>query len=386
MDFGIDAAMGGRDFGSPLMNISERDTEMRGIFDHAKASDLPFETAVEFSDAPFEFEETAKWIWDDTRITYYHAGIENRFSENYLRLCGRLEKNIRRLGSFCLTKAVLEQKGFGLPKLSDLSILELVKMVSYHLRKCHAAFQGCYYDNNVLGMSYLNWEYRWFDLGTRLKATGVKIDKILSGQINADSLLEQTEKFKGEPRTNDRPENDPARSLRLNASALPLDGSIARNMLRAEKEQAAEEAKRWRELGKELNSYGAAPFEPAKPFGPPQPFGPLKEFLSACDDLPAPGCRSIPEEDAGSANELPPEQITAAEARTILLRDAERRGDQEALQAIPGEDLRSLQARWERYLEKIERNAGPPVHPARNGPAPDIRKKLREKRKKKKTH
>ena len=68
----------------------------RGILTDIKVSELPTERIDEFSNAPFEFEETAKWLWEDTQTTYYHACTENRFSENYLKLCAQLEKNIKR--------------------------------------------------------------------------------------------------------------------------------------------------------------------------------------------------------------------------------------------------------------------------------------------------
>ena len=137
-------------------------TENRGILTAVKASELPDEAWNEFSNAPFEFEDTVLGLWDDTQKSYYHACTANRFSDNYLTLCTQLEKNIRQLGSFCLTKSVLEQKGIDCPKLSDLTIKELVGMVSFHLRKAHAAFEGIYKDNNILGVTYLNWEFRWF--------------------------------------------------------------------------------------------------------------------------------------------------------------------------------------------------------------------------------
>ena len=385
METVIDAVKPGREINSLLKTGSDAEAQIRGIFDRMKASELPFEEVNEFSNAPFEFEETAKWLWDDTRVTYYHAGIENRYSENYLRLCGRLEKNIRRLGSFCLNKAVMEQKGYDFPELKDLSILELVKMVSLHLRKCHAAFQGCYYENNFLGMSYLNWEFRWFDLGNRLKATGVKIDKIKSGELKADSLLEQTEKYRGEPRTNDRRENDIAHSLNLNPSALPLDGSLARDMLRAEKEQARAEAKADREA-RSACYHSAAPFGPPKPF-PPERY-PLNNRIITDDDLSEGILQHQPEPDDGAEIDSPeaepellPGELTPEEARNRLLEDARERGDREALEAIPGEDIPVLYERWVRYCDRVER-AARRLQQVRAGPDPGTRKKLREKRKK----
>ncbi len=210
--------------------------EYHGIDAGVKAADLPDEAWNEFSDAPFEFEETAAALWRDTRKTYYHACTANRFSENYLKLCVQLEKNIRQLGSFCLTKAVMEQKEMAFPDLADLSIRDLVGMVSFHLRKAHAAFEGIYQDNNLLGITYLNWEFRWFGLGNRLKATEVKIQNIKAGKINTDAMLEQAETFKGEKRTNQGSPDEIPASLRANPNAMPILGTMAREMLKREAE------------------------------------------------------------------------------------------------------------------------------------------------------
>ena len=155
--------------------------EYRGIITNVKAADMPAEEISEFSDAPSEFEHTALLLWDDTQKVYVNACTANRFSENYLMFCDQLEKNIKQLGSYCLTKAVLEQNGMSFPKLSKMTILELAGMVGFHLRKAHAALEGIYRDNNILGMTYLNWEFRWAGLDNRLRATEVKIRAVKEG-------------------------------------------------------------------------------------------------------------------------------------------------------------------------------------------------------------
>ena len=354
--------------------------DMRGILGNMKASELPPESIDEFSCAPFEFEETAKWLWEDTQITYYHAGIENRFSENYLKLCGRLETNIRRLGSFCLTKTVLEQKGSEFPELSNLNVRELVKMVSFHLRKCHAAFQGMYHDNNFLGMSYLNWEFRWFELGSRLKATEVKIVKIREGKIKAESILQQAEQFSGESQSSVSPETGFPGDLPLNDGAVPLEGSLARDMVRRERE--AEKEQRREEQAGQRNERDV--YRPARPFGVSSAFPLLKQFFDRQERQipePEPCLADVqePEKAEEPEQELRPGEITEAEARSILIRDAMERGDEESLRAIPLEDRATVHARWERYRARF--SSGPPPRP---GISAETRKKLREKRKKRK--
>ena len=239
-------------------------------------------------------------------------------------------------------------------------------------------------------MSYLNWQFRWFELGNRLKATDVKIDRIKSGEIKADSLFEQTEKYKGEPRTNNIPGNNDPKSLRINPSALPLNGSVAREILRIEKEQIRAEEKEQRSSERAHRSpgyYSAAPFGPPKPF-PPEPY-PLNKSILSHDTVPLTGPDDWDEEDDAdyyepeTERELDSGELTPEEARNRLLKDAQERGDREALDAIPGEDILKLHERWERYCERVERAACLTRH-GRAGPDPGTRKKLREKRKKRK--
>lgn len=363
-------------------------TVNHGVLSGNKVSELRNEAFNEFSDAPFEFEGTAVALWGDTQKVYYHACIANRFSEDYLVYCNQLEKNIKQLGSFCLTRAVLEQKGIALPKLKDLTIHELVCMVSFHFRKAHAALDGIYKDNDLLGMTYLNWEFRWVGLGNRLKATEVKIRKIKEGKVNVDSLLQETETFKGEGRTN--AELSAPKSLNVNPAAMPINGSVARQMLKeekAEEKQAAairKEKDRLLDLAEKLERKASG--LPA-PIRPPRPFAPDKEDMkivnrenaaylrrkAAALSVPEPNSAQLPE-----INKAAPGMLTEAEARKRLMDDAMKRKDQAAILSIPMEDSNALHERWEKYVERVEREAkGPP-----GGPSPETRKALREKRKK----
>ena len=363
--------------------------EYRGILAGMKSTDLPFEALSEFSNAPFEFQNKALLLWKDTQLIYVHACTANRFSGNYLMLCTQLEKNIRQLGSFCLTKAVLEQQGQSFPELSGLSIKELVGMVSFHIRKAHAALEGIYRDNDILGMTYLNWEYRWIGLDNRLRATEVKIEKIKNGEIHLEPVVRQAETFKDVPRTNQnsRKNEETAKSLRANANALPFNGAMAGLMGYWEKrrEKDAEQKRKERErklrraerLEREL---GMLP----KPFEPDREMTKLNKQMEAeaiRAELKAEEERETEEEINTQAerHEEPKQQkpgtVSEAEARKILLEDAMKRKDQKAIMAIPLEDTAALHERWVKFTSR----AGP-----RAGPADDVRKTLREKRKKKK--
>ncbi|MBQ6342128.1 MAG: hypothetical protein IJI41_03280 [Anaerolineaceae bacterium] len=361
-------------------------TENRGILTRTRASELKDEAWNAFSDAPFDFETSVLDLWGDTQKSYYHACTANRFSEEYLKLSTVLEKNIRQLGSYCLTKTVLEQKGYACTKLSDLTINELVRMVSFHLRKSHAAFEGIYKDNNILGVTYLNWEFRWFDLGNRLKATEVKIRDIKDGKINVDSMLKEAETFKGQERTNTNPETP--KSLRPNPNALPVQGSMARVLLQVERdeEMQAEQIRKERERKlKEAERLERRADRVLGGFSPAKPFGPDKKDLAQIDRIHAQRLRDEAEELSCQGPEPEEEQsseegIPEEEARRILLEDAVKRNDQEAIKAIPLEETPELHSRWKKYVARVEREA---LHSSA-GPSDKTRKALREKRKKKK--
>ena len=360
-------------------------SENRGILSDIKARDLPLEALNEFSNAPFDFEKTAVLLWEDTLKIYDHACIENRFSENYLKYCAQLEKNIKQAGSLCLTKAVLEKNGFSFPQLDSLSVRELVGMVSFHLLKCHAALDGLYKDNNLLGLTYLDWEFRWFGLGNRLKATEVRIQKIRAGEINTETLLKQAQTFRDAPCADQIPSRP--QSLR-NPNALPLNGSMARAMMRSEAEKARILARRQREeerWERELMKTGlmAKPFEPL----------PRKQILrEIMEDRLKAMQREAETADTGPepADEVredrQPGELSEEEARQFLIEKALDVGDTETAEAIRTEDTETFYQRWLRYVEAEEAENSRRARAAagRAGPSNAVRKKLREKRKKKK--
>ena len=307
----------------------------RGILNALNAAELLPESPDEFSTAPYDFEESAKILWDDTRLTYDHACTANRFSEDYLKLCGRLEKNIRQVGSYCLTKTALEQNGMSFPGLEEMKISGLIGMVSFHLRKCHAAFQGIYQNNNFLGMSYLNWEFRWVALGEQLKVTEAKAQKIREGKITTDLFPEKPEE------TSASHTKSPARlpqSLRFNPNALPINGSMAREMIRIQKE----EEKREKEAEKLLND--AYKIWNTKPVKIP-PASLIPALIERNPVFPYP----IKSETTGKTRT---EFLPVEEARKILLDHAQEQGDAKALAEIPHEDAYTLAGRWLDFCEK----------------------------------
>ena len=366
--------------------------ENRGILTPVRAAELPDEPVNVFSNAPAEFEERSRMLWDDTQKLYYHACKANRFSENYLKYSEELEKSIRQMGSVCITKAAMEQKGLTFPSLEELGVEELVRMSSYHLRKAHAALEGIYKDNSLLGLSYLKQEFRWDALIGRLLSTEVKIQKIKDGKLNADDLLNQDEKFRGSPRTNETVDSGVTQRVQVNPSALPIDGAIARKMLSLEKaaqKQAdtvrKEKLRKIRELEKLERKLDRTPgtFKPER-------FDLTRDQKREINEHNAAYLRkeiaemeaAAPKEKtpAPEPKELAPGEISEAEARKILMDDAMKRGDQQALMEIPLEDAAAFFQRWLRWNENLRETLNSP----RSGPSNEKRRALREKRKKKK--
>ena len=283
---------------------------------------LPFESMDEFSDAPLEFEELAETLWKILNDTYILSVQYNRHSPYYPKLCSHLEKDIKQLGSLCVTKAVLEQKDLSFPKLEGLTVKELYAMVSLHFRKCRQAFQDGLDADKGYDMEMLDWVCRWALLAERLKATEEKIQKIRSGKISADQLLERAQAFKNEPRGN-RPQRSPQEIRK--AASLPVINSFASDMIQrnrqVERQRIREE--RAREKAKKKAAQGGL----------------------------------------GGAKPFPPLPITPEAFRELFPVEAESGEDTEARLKIPKKNLSAVSSR--------------------NGPSNDVRKKLREKRKKK---
>ena len=305
---------------------------------------LPFEALDEVSDAPLEFEELTESLWEDLTDTYILATRYNRRSPYYLMLCHHLEKDIRQLGSLCITKAVLEQKDMKFPKLEGLSIKELYTMVSLHFRKCHSAFQDIRREGKGIDLSLLDWTCRWASLAEKLKATEEKIRKIQNGKIDPDKLLERAQVFKGETRGK-RPAMD-VQEIR-NASSLPIIASYARELVQKKRqhdlEKAREERRRYR----------------------------LEH--SAKGSISTPMIRPAPAGDTTRIENL---------LRERLLENAKRSGDPADFEEIMNMDLDELKAR---YFQRSPGSVSSPSRPpGRTGPSDEVRKKLRDKRKKRK--
>ena len=261
-----------------LSSIDEFYAQYQEMRDRALLGDrdgLPAESFENFSEAPLTFEEMAAGMRADLEKVYTLTGNMNRYSADYPTVCRQLERMIRRVGSCCVTKAVLEQKGFEFKSLDNLNVKDLYCMVSFNFRKTRTAYHDSERMKDCADMGLLELECRWVDLAEQLKATEEKIRLIRTGKLNADRMLERADLFKGEQPYQPRSSN--VRAFPEKGRALPVIGSVARQMIA---ERRAEKKAR-EEMTKPL--HGARPFQEARPFPPAKAFTtgefrPLKEM------------------------------------------------------------------------------------------------------------
>ena len=119
---------------------------------------LPAESDECFSDMPLDFEEMTAALQKDLEQVYELTKELNRYSKDYPDVCRRLVRMIKRLGSCCITKAVLELKGFEFPRLKELDLKDLYCMVSYNFRKTRTAFHDSLRLRNCADMGLLDLE------------------------------------------------------------------------------------------------------------------------------------------------------------------------------------------------------------------------------------
>ena len=170
---------------------------------------LPFEPEGCYNSAPLAFEEMVQELWIVTNNAHYAATRYNRHSPTYMLLSDYLEKNIRQLGSCCITKAVIEhEEGEKFGFLSDLTIKRLRKIIGFNFRKCYQSFM----ESQTLGhynAATLNLSVRWAALDKRLIATAEKIEKINAGKVKVDlSEYERKEPDNSETKASDKAEQN----------------------------------------------------------------------------------------------------------------------------------------------------------------------------------
>lgn len=326
---------------------------------------LPFEPEEYYNSAPLQFEEMAQSLWILTNNIHYAATRYNRHSPTYMTLQINLEKNIRQLGSVCITKALLEKSGENFLKLDRISLHELYCMVSLHFRKCFSAYQDLQNNEQALDLNLINRIFSWAALAERLKATEDKIQKIKDGKIKIETMLDRAQVYNKEPDMR-KDQSGSIVNPKLRTSALPIMKSFAKKIKeqksaeeKQEKSQQREAERASKRLEKSgiLNSetYNFPPYQ-AKPLPKIPGLGltekELKQFLM---------------DEAKSRGNLTEAGIIAAESFEQHLerfKKMKREGKLSQQYALPDDCKNNCQQRY--------------------GPSNETRKKLREKRKKRK--
>ena len=256
--------------------------DLRDRIRQGEEEDLPNESFECFSEDPLTFEEMTAGMREDLEEVYAMTAAISRYSKDYPVLCRRLEQMIKRLGSCCVTKAVLEQKGFEFPSLQDLNIRDLYCLVSFNFRKIRTAYHDSIKKKNCADPGLLELECRWVDLADRLKATEEKIRLIRSGKINTDRMLERASMFKDDSGIRRKQRNGQG-AFSERGRSLPVIGSVARQMIA---EKKAEEAARKAAL---KNDPALKPLPGARPFSFPifRPSKEIQDMIRLDDELEA---------------------------------------------------------------------------------------------------
>ena len=318
---------------------------------------FPFEPEGLYNSAPIEFEEIAKALWTILVNTNYTATRYNRLSPYYTMLMQRLEKDIKQMGSYCITKAVLERSGQQFPELELINVRELHGMVSVHFRKCCMAYNDLQKSRKGLDMALITWIFRWAALAERLKATQDKINNIRSGKIKIETLLAKQTVYKDEPRK----QRDHSHHLvgpSVKASSLPILKSFAAEV----KTNRREEEKRERAIRRESERAGKR-LE--------------KESLKLPEEIRTQIYRPYP------PPKVPGTGLNIKELHKLLMDEAKSQGDMDEAAVIAKESEEQLIERFRKF-QKLCASDDPPERDRRSGPSAETRKKLREKRKKKK--
>jgi len=314
---------------------------------------LPFDPEGMYNSAPLEFEEMMGILWHVANSLHYAATRYDRHSTQYFTLLKELEKQIKQLGSFCVTRAVLEKSGTTFPDTEDMTVKELYCMVSLHFRKCALAQRDLEASEHIVDMNTAGWLFRLAALAGRLQATEEKIRKIKDGKINIESLLERAQVYKDEPRLRrDRSERRVSPPMR--ARAFPILKSFAKELQKARAEDAKEAA-------------GPGPENAVKTERPAE-----KEIIPTRSEAVATtGAAAIP---AGKRPELEDDVL---ELKKFLMDEARSRGDIAEAGRIALENYDQLAERFRKFRGQVtdrEREKG------RAGPSSGKKKRKKNKK------
>ena len=246
--------------------------------------EFPAESPDAFSDAPLSFEELTGILQEDLEELYEMTATLNRYSPEYKKVCKQMEELIRHLGSCCVTKAVLEQNGFEFPKLQDLDLHDLYGMVSFNIRKSRTAYLDGKRLKNCADTGLLQLNKSLAVLALQMNATENKIRQIREGKIDTAKMLERVDLYVMTPETKVQKEKKERRAAAAKARALPVIGSVARQMIAERKAEERAEREEERAQQESLRST----FGTIQPFGAPAIFRPSKSMMELAnrDEIP----------------------------------------------------------------------------------------------------
>ena len=92
------------------------------------------------STTPLDFTERTMRLQVEAREAYRLTLKLNRHSPLFIRTSGLLERLLNHLGSYCITKAVLEAQGETFSLIDRLDIKWLRNMTAANFRKCNESF------------------------------------------------------------------------------------------------------------------------------------------------------------------------------------------------------------------------------------------------------
>ena len=154
------------------LHMMQRSKEASGLNDaETDKYGFPFEPFDAFSAEPLGFVEKTMRLNTESAILFSQVSRISRFSPLFIRMSAQLERMTARLGSCCITKAVLEKSGEHFTILDRISLHELYCMVSLHFRKCVSAYNDIVNNGQTLDMNIIRRLFRWAALAKRLKAT-----------------------------------------------------------------------------------------------------------------------------------------------------------------------------------------------------------------------
>ena len=281
--------------------------------------------------APLDFTERTMRLQVEAREAYRLTLKLNRHSPLFIRTSGLLERLLNHLGSYCITKAVLEAQGETFDLIDTLDIDRLREMTAANFRKCNESFM----ENQMIGHfnpKIFALSLRWAELDRRLEATAEKIEKIKTGKIRID--LTEKERSADPKKESAKEQTETNAALPEKGTALPVDKAAVRTYEKQKSETAPAEQPDAAE------TETAAPTE-IKPETAPS-------HTETEEQSTAPGTDSPVSENKDEAFK-----------RNILLQDAVNRADRDGYGAAYMARGPALETLWQVFMEREKSNGFP---------------------------